>query len=155
MHTETPDGKVDRPATLRRAEAVCRERGARLTPLRRRVFELVLDAGQPVTAYELLGQLAVDGGNPAPPTIYRALEFLQAHGLVHRLASQSRWVVCDHPDESHGGLFLVCSDCGRAVEWSDAHLAQAVNACAREAGFRVGSEVMPEVEGTCADCSEK
>lgn len=155
MQPETAESKTDRAATLRRAEAVCRERGARFTQLRRRVFELIVDAGQPITAYELLSRLAADGGNPAPPTVYRALEFLQAHGLVHRLASQSRWVVCDHPEDAHGGLFLVCSDCGRAVEWADEPLARAVNACAREAGFRVGAEVMPEVEGTCADCREE
>jgi len=152
MHTDRLHGKVSLDSALAQAEAVCRERGARFTPLRRRVFELVVRAGQPVTAYELLGQLAVDGGNPAPPTVYRALEFLQSHGLIHRLASHNRWVVCDHPDDPHGGLFLVCSTCGQAVEWSDERVARAVTASAREAGFRLESEVLPEVEGVCAAC---
>jgi len=99
---------------LARAEAVCRARGARFTAQRRRVYELMVRAGGPVTAYELLAEMSADGGNPAPPTVYRALEFLQAHGLVHRLASQSRFVACEHPEHSHhGGLFLVCSHCGR------------------------------------------
>ena len=112
-------------SALARAERLCRARGARLTPRRRRIYELLVAAGEPLTAYELLRQLAGDGGNPAPPTVYRALEFLQAHGLVHRLASRSRYVACDHPENgAHGGVFLVCENCGHALEWSDAHVAR-------------------------------
>jgi len=140
---------------LHRAESLCRARGARLTPRRRRVYELVVAAGEPVTAYELLRQLAGDGGNPAPPTVYRALEFLQAHGLVHRLASQSRFIACEHPEAGgHGGVFLVCERCGRAVEWSDGRVARAVARSASEAGFRLEGDVLPEVSGLCADCCD-
>jgi Fur family zinc uptake transcriptional regulator len=143
----------DPAAAGERAERLCRARGARLTAQRRRVYELVVAAGEPVTAYELLRRLAADGGNPAPPTVYRALEFLQAHGLVHRLASHSRFVACDHPEDgSHGGLFFVCQRCGNALEWNDARVARAVLRSAREAGFRVAGEVLPEVEGTCPEC---
>lgn len=144
----------DTGRALTRAERLCRARGARLTPQRRRVYELVVAAGEPVTAYGLLRRLAADGGNPAPPTVYRALEFLQAHGLVHRLASQSRFVACDHPETgAHGGVFLVCGRCGHALERSDARVARAVARSAREAGFRIGDDVLPEIEGVCPDCS--
>ena len=140
---------------MTRAEAVCRARGARFTPQRRRVYELIVKAGAPVTAYELLARMAGDGGKPAPPTVYRALEFLQAHGLVHRLASQSRYVACDHPEnDSHGGLFLVCSHCGRALEWSDAQVARSVTRAARRAGYRLEDDVLPEVEGVCPACHD-
>jgi len=144
------------PATaLARADRLCRSRGARLTPQRRRVYELVLHAGEPVTAYELLRMLAEDGGNPAPPTVYRALDFLQAHGLVHRLASQQRFVACGHPEDgAHGGVFLVCARCGHALEWNDERVARAVARSAREAGFRLGGDVLPEVEGLCPECRD-
>lgn len=138
-----------------RAESVCRARGARFTSQRRRVYELVIAAAAPVTAYELLSKLAADGGKPAPPTVYRALEFLQAHGLVHRLASQSRYVACDHPeDDRHGGLFLVCSHCGRALEWNDTQVAESVSRAARRAGYRLEDDVLPEVEGVCPECHD-
>lgn len=138
-----------------RAETVCRARGARFTEQRRRVYELVVGAEAPVTAYELLAAMATDGNKPAPPTVYRALEFLQAHGLVHRLASQSRFVACDHPEnDRHGGLFLVCSRCGKALEWSDAQVADSVTRAARRAGYRLDEDVLPEVEGVCPDCHD-
>ena len=145
----------DPDAALERAERVCRSRGARFTEQRRRVYELIVRAGEPVTAYELLHRMGADGSHPAPPTVYRALDFLQAHGLVHRLASQSRFVACDHPENgAHGGVFLVCGRCGQAVEWQDERVARAVARSAREAGFRLGGEVLPEVEGTCGDCRD-
>jgi len=116
---------------------------------------LIVSAGEPVTAYELLRRLAGDGGNPAPPTVYRALEFLQAHGLVHRLASHSRFVACEHPETGgHGGVFLVCERCGRALERSDGRVARAVARSASEAGFRLEGDVLPEVSGLCADCRD-
>ncbi|MEX1080814.1 MAG: Fur family transcriptional regulator [Halofilum sp. (in: g-proteobacteria)] len=145
-----PDG------ALERAERLCRARGARLTPQRRRVYELLIGADGPLTAYELLRRLAGDGGNPAPPTVYRALEFLQAHGLVHRLASHNRYVACDHPGHgAHGGVFLVCERCGHALEWSDEDVARVLTHSARAAGFQVGEDVLPEVEGLCPGCVEE
>ncbi len=136
-----------------RAERVCRARGARLTPQRRRVYELLVEADEPITAYELLHRLGGEGGPPAPPTVYRALEFLQAHGLVHRLASHHRYVACDHPeDDRHGGLFLVCSRCGSAREVNDERVAHTVVRSAQEAGFALESAVLPEVEGVCPAC---
>lgn len=141
-------------SALDRAERLCRARGARLTPQRRRVYELLVSAGVPITAYELLRRLAEDGGNPAPPTVYRALEFLQAHGLVHRLASHNRYIACDHPGHgAHGGVILVCACCGNAREWSDTEVARAVAESARAAGFQVGEDVLPEVEGRCPECA--
>jgi Fur family zinc uptake transcriptional regulator len=147
--------RSDAPSdALARAERLCQARGARLTPQRRRVYELLVGAGEPLTAYELLRRLGGDGGNPAPPTVYRALDFLQAHGLVHRLASRNRFVACDHPEHGdHGGVFLVCGRCGHALEWSDAEVARVVVRTARAAGFRVGDDVLPEVEGLCPRCA--
>lgn len=153
MSPDTDRQRVQR--ALDRAESVCRARGARFTEQRRRVYELVVCASAPVTAYELLAEMATDAGQPAPPTVYRALEFLQAHGLVHRLASQSRFVACDHPEHNHhGGLFLVCSHCGQALEWSDAKVAESVTRAATRAGYRIEEDVLPEVQGVCPDCHD-
>ena len=104
---------------LLKAEQICRERGARLTELRKRVLELVARAGEPVGAYALLDMLKEDDNasrKAAPPTIYRALDFLLQHGLVHRIASHNTYIVCDHPGHRHAGLFFVCSNCGSVVE---------------------------------------
>ena len=76
------------------AEAVCAERGARLTPVRRRVLEIIWQSHRPLGAYAILEVLSGEGHSPAPPTVYRALEFLLTHGLVHRLSSLNAFIGC-------------------------------------------------------------
>jgi Fur family zinc uptake transcriptional regulator len=106
------------------AARLCTERGARLTPLRRRVLELIWRGHAPakhapVRAYDLLARLSDKGARAAPPTVYRALEFLLAHGLIHRIESLNAYVGCMHPEGAHGGQFLICEDCGAAAEVHD------------------------------------
>src|ERR1700735_5809506 len=68
-------------------EHASEERGLRLTPLRKEVLELIAAAGKPVKAYDLLDHLRERHGNAAPPTVYRALDFLLEHGFIHKLES--------------------------------------------------------------------
>jgi Fur family zinc uptake transcriptional regulator len=134
------------------AERVCAGRGAQLTDLRRRVLELVWQNHQPVGAYQLLAALGRDGHQPAPPTIYRALDFLQAQGLVHRIESRNAFVGCPHPETTHTGQLMICQTCGTVTELLDAAIGDAVRRGARAAGFRP-DRVTLEVEGTCERCA--
>lgn len=137
------------------AERVCAGRGAQLTDLRRRVLELVWQSHQPVGAYQLLAALGRDGHRPAPPTIYRALDFLQAQGLVHRIESRNAFVGCPHPETDHAaGQLMICQACGTVTELLDPAIGEAVRRGARAAGFRP-ERVTLEVEGTCGRCAPK
>lgn len=136
---------------LARAEALCRERKARLTPLRREVLELLLSLGRPGGAYELLELLRARGHKGGPPTVYRALDFLQAQGLVHRIESSNAYLACTHPGESSHEMLLVCADCGEAVELEADHLAREVERNASRLGFELPVRPL-EVVGTCARC---
>ena len=53
---------------LEAAESHCAGRGEKLTPVRRRVLELVLEADAPVKAYDLLEALKPGPGAAKPPT---------------------------------------------------------------------------------------
>ena len=139
-------------SALDHAEAVCHQRGARLTPLRREVLGLVLGSARPITAYELLDNLRARRTGVAPPTIYRALSFLQAHGLVHKVERLAAYVGCAAPDpHEHAAQFLICRACGRAAEIEDDAVANALAGAAQRAGFRLGG-VTVEAEGTCSAC---
>ena len=105
---------------MHRAEERCRTQGGRLTPLRRRVLSLVWRSHRPVGAYQLRDQLAETGGSPAPMTVYRALEFLLQHGLIHRLQSRNAFVGCSEQQAHAGGHFLVCRCCDNVAEIGDA-----------------------------------
>lgn len=141
-------------STLALAEAQCEERGARLTPLRRRVLEAIAAAGGPIGAYAVMDALAdADGHRPAPITVYRALDFLIANALVHRLASLNAYLACNH---SHGAgetvVFFICEACERAEEASDAAVTGTIAAAASRAGFRPRHPVL-EITGRCAACA--
>ena len=78
------------------AATLCARQGGRMTPQRRDVLGLILQAEAPVGAYDLLEQLRVSDRRPAPPTVYRALDFLLEHGLIHRIERLSAFVPCTH-----------------------------------------------------------
>lgn len=134
------------------AERLCADSGARLTPLRRRVLELVWASHRPLGAYELLDRLTAEGHKPAPPTVYRALEFLLEQKLVHRIASRNAFLGCTHPGASHAGYFLLCDECGNAEEIADGSpLAAAIATAAGAADFEVCSQTL-ELTGRCRRC---
>ena len=139
---------------LAAAERVCRQRGLRLTPLRRRVLELVWGSHRPIGAYPLLEQLQGTMGRVAPPTVYRALEFLQAQGLVHRIASLNAFSGCVRPGTPHAGQFLICSSCQSLTEIDDPQLRGAIAESAQAAGFEVRHPTV-EVHGLCPECREE
>jgi Fur family zinc uptake transcriptional regulator len=133
------------------AEALCAARGERLTALRRRVLELVWGSHKPVGAYALLDQLRDEDLGSAPPTVYRALDFLIENGLIHRIERMNAFVGCSHPGEAHRGFFLICGECGNAQELQGDGLAESIASSAGRRGF-AAREMTLEVTGTCADC---
>jgi Fur family zinc uptake transcriptional regulator len=144
---------------MARAATECAARGAQLTELRRQVLRLVLDAPQPIGAYALLDRLRADRPGAAPPTVYRALDFLQEQGLVHRVERLNAFVGCAGPDmlhhcghgHDHPHQFLICAACGMTLEICDDAVATSIADAARRAGFAPNRATV-EVEGRCAAC---
>jgi len=136
---------------LERAAEVCARRGSRLTDLRRRVLQLIWNSHAPVGAYDLLEQLSREQGRTAPPTVYRALDFLLAEGLVHRVESLSAFVGCADPGAEHGSQFLICTDCGNAAELDDPRIERAIAESSSEQGFSITRKTV-ELQGLCPDC---
>lgn len=136
---------------LASANALCARTGDRLTPLRRRVLELVWSGHRPLGAYAMLDRLRDDGRSAAPPTVYRALDFLLARGLIHRLASLNAYCGCAHPGEAHLVQFLICRDCGTAAEIADREVGEAIAHSAAAHGFEISDRVV-ELSGRCRSC---
>jgi Fur family zinc uptake transcriptional regulator len=149
---------ASRERALQEAEKACLRRGAQLTPLRRQVLALVLDAEAPVGAYALLDRLKASRPGAAPPTVYRALDFLLEHGLIHKVERLNAYIGCADAGHGHGHehdhphQFLICRRCGATAEIADHAVAHAIEAAARRAGFAI-AEATVEIEGTCARCA--
>lgn len=150
-HSHSHAATLDRPAQIAAAEAACRDVGETLTPLRRQVFELLLDHDGPAKAYDLLDHLKTDHGAAKPPTVYRALDFLVRLGLAHRIESQNAFVACDVGACARSTIFLLCEKCGASVEADAGHALSDVAEAAQRAGFELKRTVL-EATGLCGNC---
>ncbi|MGA8383497.1 MAG: transcriptional repressor [Stellaceae bacterium] len=136
---------------LARAQRICAGRSLRLTPVRRRVLELILTSRQPIGAYALLAELQRERGRLGPPTVYRALDFLLAGKLIHRIESVSAYVACADVDHPHESQFMICDDCGAAEEIRDVEIVESLRRLGEGRGFAIGRHVI-EARGLCPAC---
>jgi Fur family zinc uptake transcriptional regulator len=139
---------------VREVGQACAERGLRLTPLRADVLRLVADSMRPVKAYDLLAQISQSKAASAPPTIYRALDFLLENGFIHKLESINAFIACHHPRVQHTVPFLICDSCHAAIEMEDEKISQLLDEKARALGFTPQAQTL-EVHGLCANCRKK
>ena len=141
-------------AALLTAEKTCLERGVRLTQLRRRVLELVWGSHEPVKAYDVLDKLRDENFSSAPPTVYRALDFLQSEGLVHKIESLNAYVGCASPEQQHISQFLICHVCGSVAELDDPEIRKLLALKAEKLGFVIDHEMI-EIKGMCSACADE
>jgi len=136
---------------LAAAEARCAEEGLRLTPVRRKVLELLLQEHRALGAYALLDLLKEAGFGSQPPVAYRALDFLTAHGFAHKIERLNAFVACSHPGAHHAPAFMICRLCDAVAEAHAAPAKGVLGAAAKAAGFQIEKTVV-EAEGVCPKC---
>lgn len=139
---------------LARAEAVAAARGARLTPVRRKVLEILLESHRALGAYDVLDRLAASGFANQPPVAYRALDFLVEQGLAHRVRRLNAFTACLHPGEDHQAAFLICRACDAVAEAYAGPARAALDAAAGALGFAV-ERANIEATGLCPACADR
>ncbi|GAB3243179.1 transcriptional repressor [Chitinimonas naiadis] len=149
MHKHSHDLEHD----LAAAAQWCATRGEKLTDQRREVLALLLAAPGSMKAYDLLAEIQKQKPTAAPPTVYRALDFLVASGLAHKLDSKNAFVACRDFEHPHHGLMLICDRCHSVKELSDERLEARLVEDAAQFGFSVASQDI-EVKGLCRDCRD-
>jgi Fur family zinc uptake transcriptional regulator len=138
---------------IARAERTCSRRGARLTPQRRDILACVAQSHTATGAYEIIDRMASHGARPAPITVYRALDFLLAHGLVHKIESRNAYVACLHSHEGTPAALLICENCGTVSELDAPESFAALARGAKAQGF-TPLHTLVEVSGRCDHCGE-
>jgi Fur family zinc uptake transcriptional regulator len=155
MHAKQPPEAAQHvDAQLDAAQLACARNGAQLTALRRAVLRLILAAPAPLTAYQLLDLLKETRKSAAPPTIYRALDFLIEQNLIHKVERLNAFIPCTEGGQPHEHTvqFFICRQCGTVAEIEDQAITEALAKAAGRQGFRPGNAVV-EVDGTCAACA--
>lgn len=144
------------------AKELCQTLGGRFTALREDIYRLILSAGRPLGAYDLINllqqerlqnpaQTSKKSSNVAPPTVYRSLDFLLEFGLVHQLSSINAYIPCCHPRAQHAAAFLICQNCNKVQELSNPPISQMIEFSQSQLNFAV-KKSMIELSGLCNDC---
>lgn len=138
--------------TLKAVEALCKSAGLRLTPVRRKVLEVLLEDHRALGAYAILKKLEEAGFGSQPPVAYRALEFLTEHGFAHKIERLSAFMACAHPGEDHAPAFMICRKCDAVAETHIAPMEKGLEGAAKAAGFQIEKAVI-EAVGVCPSCA--
>jgi Fur family transcriptional regulator, zinc uptake regulator len=138
---------------VQQAELKCAAKGARLTEQRREVLVCVAESHAAVGAYDIIERMAMIGPRPAPITVYRALDFLQSHNLVHKIECRNAFVACSENHADAPAALLICDECGNVSEIVDPQATESMTAAAVRQGFAVKHAVV-ELTGTCAHCAK-
>lgn len=136
------------------AEEICLSSNVRLTDTRRKVLELLLEEHRPLGAYAILEKLRAQGQSAQPPVAYRALDFLIAQGLAHRIESLNAYVACINPTDCALPTFLICTRCERVAETEEKAADAAISRAADRLGFVIEQQLR-EASGTCPSCTAR
>ncbi len=132
------------------AKTYCDDNGHRLTQPRLDVLTIIATAKKPIGAYEILEEM---GGNTKPPTVYRALEFWEEEGFVHRIGSTARYTICSAGHRHSGAQFLICDSCGDIEEAHICAMPQEISSKAQDKSFSVTGWIL-ELHGLCKKCAK-
>lgn len=148
----THNHDVCRTKAVQTADRLCAERGVQLTTIRRQVLELIWGSHKAVKAYDLLDQIKPVQHSAKPATVYRALDFLMAQGLIHRVESLNAFIGCSCSEQQHEQLLLICLQCHEVEERPGAIVMEAVSKELSQAGFTAHRKAI-EIQGICRLCN--
>ena len=142
---------------LDRAQSICRDHGARLTDKRRKVLQVVVESGEPLSAYQIADQYRdTHGDTLSVMSVYRMLHFLRDNDLVHRLETTNQYVSCSHITCDHRHevpQFLICERCHGVEEVGiRREILDELSGNIQDTGFQLARQQL-EFRGLCRRCA--
>ena len=132
-------------------EKYCLQNNLELTPLRQKVFEILIRDHKPLGAYEILDALSKEGFSSSPPIAYRVLDFLIEKGLVHKIQGLNSFIACAYAGCVHIPAFVICRKCENVAEIRGEE--NIPKASSSSLGFKI-ENAMIEISGVCSMCSD-
>ncbi len=136
---------------LDKAAKFCEEHKHRFTEPRKAVLSIISQHSKPLSAYEVLDKLGKVLDNPKPPTAYRAIEFWESQGFIHRIESLNAYTMCKAGHQHEGSQFMICGSCGDIEEAHMCSMPEALKKTTSQKGFETKSWNL-EIFGTCNKC---
>lgn len=133
------------------AKEFCVEHKERLTKPRLEVLNILSRSEKPLGAYEILEELGKVIDKPKPPTVYRAIEFWQKSGFIHRIESLNAYTVCCEDHRHKESQFMICDACGLVIEVHLCGMPTELKALAASNSFQPSIWNI-EIHGLCQSC---
>lgn len=130
-----------------------RENGHRVTPERLTLFDEVFSQHGHIDAEQLLESLQGRGVKISRATVYRNLDLLVEIGLVRRQRLAGRRYLYEHVHPGQHHDHLVCTECGRVVEFVSPGISALQSEICRAHGF-VPTRHSLQILGICTSCAE-
>ena len=139
--------------TKKKIASMLRQRGYRLTPQRRAVLNVIALSQNHLTPAAIHQRVSQQYPGIGLVTIYRTLEILAALGLICEVhaSGSCRSYLLRGPSEHHH--HLICSECGRVVDFTDCDISELEQRLSQETGFKMEGHLL-EFFGRCLDCQK-
>jgi Fur family ferric uptake transcriptional regulator len=137
--------------TQRKIENALRQRGYKITPQRRTVIKSIIGTREHLTPAAIHEKVRQRYPGIGLVTIYRTLEMLAGLGLICEMhaGGSCRSYLMRRPAEHHH--HLICSDCGKVIDFTDCDLSGLEKKLARETSFKINGHLL-EFVGQCRSC---
>ena len=140
--------------TEKRTEHELRKRGYKITPQRRVIIGTIIDSREHLTPAAIHERVRKEHPGIGLVTIYRTIEILAELGLIceTHAGGSCRSYLMRRPSEHHH--HLICSDCGKVVDFTDCDLAKLERRLAKETMFKINGHLL-EFLGQCRRCRKE
>jgi Fur family ferric uptake transcriptional regulator len=131
-------------------KATLKQNGYKLTRQRRSVIKAMVSSRDHLTPADLYHNLHQDHPDIGLVTVYRTLGILDRLGLICKVHAGGNCHACTigAPERHH---HMICSDCGRVIDFSCSNLTELENKLTKETGFAIEDHLL-EFVGHCQNC---
>jgi Fur family ferric uptake transcriptional regulator len=137
--------------TANRIAGILRKNGHKLTPQRHVVLKVMASSEDHLTPESIYERARLVDPEIGRVTVYRTLDLLGKLGLLCRVHGENgcRGYMIRRPLEHHH--HLVCSNCGKVVDFTSCNLDEMEEKLSRESGFDIKGHLL-EFYGLCHSC---
>lgn len=130
----------------------CENHKLKLTLQQELIVNIIINSKKPLTQNDILFELKKTNPKANRMTIYRSLDILSQHHIIHNVNFDNTYLLCNHLDEVHSHQILVCKICGNRIEIKSNNLEEIISAEAKKFGFIASPDI--EISGSCKNCTQ-
>lgn len=125
----------------------------KLTPLRQQVLDIFSAVDEPLSAYEVLNKLKQHREGAEAATVYRVIEYFLQHNVLHRIDSQSKFMLCKQSNHEHKrSIIFVCKKCKKSDEVINSSFYTQLDNVAKTHHFYIPHTSTIEIKAICKKC---